>query len=370
MVPRCCVVLEPGALPLTASGKADRRALLQRPLSEDYFSSADETSDGPFTPLEARVARVWERVLGVPGLGRHADFSTLSGDSLTALHIVRELRSAFSLDEGVGTYAERGGALAPAALLQRPILRDFVEHLEATLGCHETETEQHHNTASPPKPTYPFLSLLLRCAAADVVDALHILFRTHAPPAQAVDAALGRACGTGARAAAAFLLAHGGRASAVDGEGRTAVHAAARAGATELLRMLLAAPNRMALARQQDAQCQSPLHHAARGGAGRRALDLLITAGADVHGRDAFGRTPLHWAVDNGHALTAQILVANGSRCNVADNADETPLAVARRRARCGAQDRPLGARASVYGAIATSLGGSGATRSLKESVA
>jgi hypothetical protein len=43
------------------------------------------------------------------------------------------------------------------------------------------------------------------------------------------------------------------------------------------------------------------------------------------------------------------------------DGAGETPLAIAERRAQCGANDRG-GARASVFGAIATSLGGSAKT--------
>ena len=44
------------------------------------------------------------------------------------------------------------------------------------------------------------------------------------------------------------------------------------------------------------------------------------------------------------------------------DGAGETPLRVAERRAQCRAQDRPDGLRPSVFGGIASMLGGSGKT--------
>lgn len=47
--------------------------------------------------------------------------------------------------------------------------------------------------------------------------------------------------------------------------------------------------------------------------------------------------------------------------------AGETALAMAERRARCGASERADGERASTWGGIASLLGGSGSTKNLKE---
>ncbi len=66
-----------------------------------------------------------------------------------------------------------------------------------------------------------------------------------------------------------------------------------------------------------------------------------------------------HWAVVNGHRDVVKVLVAAGADVRAVDAQGETPLAVAERRARCGAQ-RPDDLRPSVFGDMARLLGGSG----------
>jgi amino acid adenylation domain-containing protein len=78
MVPSAVVVLD--ALPLTANGKVDRKAL--PPPHEGAPASADA---GPRTSAEAAVAKAWARVLQRPSVGVDDDFFDLGGNSMLAL---------------------------------------------------------------------------------------------------------------------------------------------------------------------------------------------------------------------------------------------------------------------------------------------
>ena len=90
MVPAAWVMLD--AMPLTPSGKVDRRAL-----PEPGAAAVDAGKVPPRTPAEELVAAVWERVLGVfPGV--HDDFFALGGHSLRATQVVARIREAFGID--------------------------------------------------------------------------------------------------------------------------------------------------------------------------------------------------------------------------------------------------------------------------------
>ena len=90
MVPAAWVVLE--ALPLTPSGKVDRRAL-----PEPDAAAAAAARVPPRTPAEELVAGIWERVLGVRP-GAHDNFFDLGGHSLRATQVVSRIREAFGID--------------------------------------------------------------------------------------------------------------------------------------------------------------------------------------------------------------------------------------------------------------------------------
>ncbi len=83
MIPARLLLLE--ALPLTANGKVDRRALSQWPL-EDADSDAFEP---PATRTEERLAELWCAILGTRRVGRHDSFFSAGGHSLlaTALNV-------------------------------------------------------------------------------------------------------------------------------------------------------------------------------------------------------------------------------------------------------------------------------------------
>nr|WP_229840617.1 non-ribosomal peptide synthetase [Streptomyces roseolilacinus] len=95
MVPAAFVALD--ALPLTANGKLDRRALPAP--GDDAFARAAYTA--PRTPAEERIAAVWRDVLGADRVGVHDNFFDLGGDSISAVALVGALREQ-RLDVSVG----------------------------------------------------------------------------------------------------------------------------------------------------------------------------------------------------------------------------------------------------------------------------
>lgn len=90
MLPAAIVTL--AALPRTASGKLDRRALPGPPQQPGALREAPET------PTELRLAAIWSEVLRVPRIGRSDDFFALGGHSLTALQVIARIRDGVHLE--------------------------------------------------------------------------------------------------------------------------------------------------------------------------------------------------------------------------------------------------------------------------------
>ncbi len=91
MVPSAFVTLD--ALPLTANGKLDRRAL-PAPDRAEY----DGILIAPRTPTEELIAGVWSEVLGVHPIGVHDNFFALGGHSLLVTQVVGRLKQILHLD--------------------------------------------------------------------------------------------------------------------------------------------------------------------------------------------------------------------------------------------------------------------------------
>ncbi|MGC1306011.1 MAG: thioester reductase domain-containing protein [Phormidesmis sp.] len=86
MVPGSFVLLD--ALPLSANGKVNRRALpaptLQRPaLAEAYIA--------PRTDLEKELAQVWSKTLGIVDIGINDNFFELGGNSLQTMALISHI---------------------------------------------------------------------------------------------------------------------------------------------------------------------------------------------------------------------------------------------------------------------------------------
>ncbi|MEI7666914.1 MAG: amino acid adenylation domain-containing protein [Synechococcaceae cyanobacterium ELA263] len=121
MVPSAFVALE--ALPLTANGKLDRKAL-----PAPSFSGDGQQRIAPSTDLERQLHALWAEVLGHGEFGTSDNFFVIGGHSLAAARLVATLDRQF------------GSAFTIAAIFQRPTIAEQAERI-----AHNTGPE-----ASPP----------------------------------------------------------------------------------------------------------------------------------------------------------------------------------------------------------------------------
>ncbi len=90
MVPAAFVILP--RLPLTASGKVNRRALPAPDAGGVVETSAEYAA--PATHAEAALARIWAGALRLPRVGTHDNFFGLGGDSILSIQIVARAQQA------------------------------------------------------------------------------------------------------------------------------------------------------------------------------------------------------------------------------------------------------------------------------------
>jgi amino acid adenylation domain-containing protein len=82
------------ALPRLPSGKVDRSALAA---ARGPAAASAPAADPPATATEQAVAQIWADVLGVPAVGRSADFFALGGQSLLAMRMIARVRRQFGV---------------------------------------------------------------------------------------------------------------------------------------------------------------------------------------------------------------------------------------------------------------------------------
>ncbi|MCL4875579.1 MAG: amino acid adenylation domain-containing protein [Anaerolineae bacterium] len=93
MVPAAFMVMD--ALPLSANGKIDRKALPAPDLSQ--FVS-DSTYVAPRNEIEARLASMWSALLGLDRVGIQENFFELGGHSLLVTRLLAQIRSQFGVE--------------------------------------------------------------------------------------------------------------------------------------------------------------------------------------------------------------------------------------------------------------------------------
>jgi hypothetical protein len=92
MVPQVLVVLE--RLPLTATGKVDRKAL---PAPQSTATALHEYVE-PQGEIEIAIADIWKDLLHVERVGRHDNFFNLGGHSLLTTQLHARIRTNFRLE--------------------------------------------------------------------------------------------------------------------------------------------------------------------------------------------------------------------------------------------------------------------------------
>jgi amino acid adenylation domain-containing protein len=101
MVPSAFVLLD--SMPLSANGKANRRAL---PAPDQTLQDGRATYTTPQTPAEEIVAAIFADVLRIERVGTEENFFDLGGHSLSATQVVLRIRQAFQIEFPVRTLFE------------------------------------------------------------------------------------------------------------------------------------------------------------------------------------------------------------------------------------------------------------------------
>ena len=135
MVPSAYVAL--AAFPSTPNNKIDRAQL---PAPD---STPTGTGEAPRPGLESQLARIWEDVLGTPGVGRDDDFFDLGGHSLLATQIVSRIRE------------QRGVEVSVAAVFNHPTVRALAEVVAASATAASSPSASMTDARTEGRPRSP-----------------------------------------------------------------------------------------------------------------------------------------------------------------------------------------------------------------------
>ena len=113
MVPAIFMKLD--ALPLTPTGKVDRRAL---PTPDGVRPELDTAYQAPRGGVEQTLAQIWKQILRIDQVGRQDNFFELGGDSILSIQIVAKANQA-------------GLRVTPKHLFQYQTIAELAEVVEA-----------------------------------------------------------------------------------------------------------------------------------------------------------------------------------------------------------------------------------------------
>ena len=369
---------------------------------------------------------IWEEEFQIKITNNKVNFIELGGDSLAALRVCRQISSALShngineLKEGGGggggqATGESGGGggefgeffdiLSPAKLLKKSVLFDYANYLSKSFSNlsndslnHNINLNNNNNNNLKEKivnksdeeeimdKNYSYFYQAIGVGSIEIIDYLLTKYqldvngRANNQIKKGNITPLHIAANNNQPKVIEYLINKGGSISAVDSHGTLPLHLAVqKITSLEVIKMMINLKSSLITAK--DNNQQTILHHAARSGSSSSLFSLLISYWKnEVNGTksknsninmnnkmfdvvDKWERTPMHWAVINGHRLIVMLLMDEGASIKMKDSAGETPLEMAERRARCGASVRPDGLRTSVFGDIATLLGGNASTK-------
>ncbi|HZI32791.1 MAG TPA: amino acid adenylation domain-containing protein, partial [Candidatus Binatia bacterium] len=112
MIPAAFMRME--SLPLNTNGKLDHKAL---PAFDRQATAAARKYVAPHDDMEARLATIWEEVLGVHPVGIEDHFFDLGGHSLLAVRLAARIEKAF------------GKKILVAAIFQSPTVRQLAKNI-------------------------------------------------------------------------------------------------------------------------------------------------------------------------------------------------------------------------------------------------
>ena len=194
MVPATYIVLD--ALPLTATGKVDRRALPEpaRALDDpEREETADVGHAVPRTPQEEVLARIWAEVLGLERVGIDQNFFELGGDSILSIQVIARAnqmglrltpKQLFQAPTVAALAAEAANAAAEVATptAEQGIVEGDVPltPIQRWFFDQQLQDQEHWNQAVLLQTTHRLQPALLERAVAQLLmhhDALRLRFR-------------------------------------------------------------------------------------------------------------------------------------------------------------------------------------------------
>ena len=148
MIPSAFVVIN--ELPLTASGKVNRRQL---PPPDERQLALGETYVAPRTPLERDMATIWEQVLRAKQVGVYDNFFALGGHSLLATQVISRVNELLQIEIPLRILFEQPTvADLSLAVVQRQASapkQETIQFLSELSKLSDEEAQQLLNSESP-----------------------------------------------------------------------------------------------------------------------------------------------------------------------------------------------------------------------------
>ncbi|WP_434740370.1 amino acid adenylation domain-containing protein [Micromonospora sp. SH-82] len=143
MVPQLWVRLD--ALPLTSSGKVDRRAL---PAPDTGTDPSGTEPVAPRTVAEERLLAVWTELLGVD-VGVQHNFFAAGGHSILAVRLLSRIAEEFDVDLPMRLVFERPTVAALAEAIEEEIRAEIADLTDDEVAAIEPSTDPEPDTWHP-----------------------------------------------------------------------------------------------------------------------------------------------------------------------------------------------------------------------------
>ncbi len=161
-------------IPLSANGKIDRGALPD-PIPPLIIGSDASREALPNDPVEAGIAVIWSRLLGVETLAPNDDFFDLGGDSLSAIHMVHLVESHF----GVTFDAKSLEQIATVARLATLVRNSQARSVSANIGTQVFEPGSPADPRSIDSEVFRRLRILMAGWKGETVDPEGLIYRAN-----------------------------------------------------------------------------------------------------------------------------------------------------------------------------------------------
>jgi amino acid adenylation domain-containing protein len=146
MIPSHFVFLD--RLPVTASGKLDRRAL---PEPDRVRPAVDTPLVPPRTPLEARLAALWAELLDRRDVGVDDNFFDLGGHSLVLMQLASRIRDEFGVDVPIPVLFDVPTVAGMAVAIVSQQLEECPNEAAARLLAEIEAAPLHHEAVADPE---------------------------------------------------------------------------------------------------------------------------------------------------------------------------------------------------------------------------